>query len=92
MQKEQLAPFYVTRALANYPQHTPLLAFTTGMDALARSIPSGNSMPLFCLKCISERAVELMAAEPRVKDAMGLVHLLAYLLLVVDIQVSCPSS
>ena len=51
-------------------------------------------MPLFCLKRISGRAVELMAAEPRLKDAMGLVHLLAYLLLVVDIQVrpSCPAS
>jgi hypothetical protein len=85
LQKEQLAPFYVERSLVNYPGATPLDGLTAGMDALARTLTPGSPATLFCLQRVCDRCLAL-TEDP--KAAMGLVHLLAYLLLVIDLQVS----
>jgi len=87
LQEEPLAPFYAERSLRNYPTATPLDGFTAGLDALARTLPPGSPAMPFCLRRISERCLALVG-DP--KAALGLVHLLAYLLLVVDLQVLPP--
>lgn len=93
LQKEQLVPFYVKRALANYPDSTPLPSLMMGMDALARSLPSGSPGILFCFERIQERAAELESGQisqslPGSDAKQGLLHLLIHLVLVMDIQVS----
>lgn len=88
VQSEQLAPFYVRRSLDNYPGGTPLQMFVTGMDALVRTLPAGSPAASLCFRRIARRASELARAGSQEEAAGGLVHLLAHLLLVVDLQVS----
>ena len=89
VQKQQLAPFYVRRALEGYPARTPLNALTTGMDALARSLPAGSPMVLLCLQRIAAHCLQMLRTgrEEDLQPALDLVHLLGYLLLVMDVQV-----
>ena len=86
-QREALAPFYVRRALDAFPERTPVGELLTGLDNLARTLPIGSAVLLVCLQRLSDRAVALLRDSGKdVGASLELVRLLAYLVLVLDIQ------
>jgi len=60
-QKEPLAPYYASRALAAYPARTPLAGLTAGYAELARTLPVGSAAASLALRRLAARAGELLA-------------------------------
>ena len=81
-------PFYVRRALDNYPTATPIKALTLGLDAIVRHLAEGSPAKLFCLKKVCGLTLELAAGRIGSELVMGLVHLQVYITLILDVQVS----
>lgn len=80
-------PFYMRRALENYPRATPLKSLTAGLDAIIRHLPESSPMKLLCIKRVCQRTAELLPGIQLHEQVLGLLHLQAYVLLVLDIQV-----
>ena len=81
-------PFYMQRSMENYPGGTALKSLTTGLDAIVRTLPPGSPAKLYCVKHVCERTLQLVAKGSAHEEGLGLVHLLAYVLLILDIDVS----
>ncbi len=60
LQKEPLAPYYASRALAAYPARTPLAGLTAGYAELARTLPVGSAAASLALRRLAARAGELL--------------------------------
>ena len=102
-QKSEVAPYYVARSLAGFPQRTPLAGLALGLETLAAHLAMGSSISLLVLEYVARRAQELLSAptvegsipaapggsdrSPSQSAGLQLIGLVARQLLLVDIQV-----
>ena len=90
LQKEELVPFYMSRALQGYPHCTPIAALSAGVDMIAREMPPGSPGTLLCLKSLGQHAIALLQqhniAQHSVKASLDMIRLLAQMQLVVEFQ------
>ena len=91
LQKQELVPFYIKRALEAYPSCTPITGLSAGVDAAMRELPSGSSVVLLTLQSLTKKASELMvqsakALQQNQQAGLDLVRLLTQMLLVVEYQ------
>ena len=90
VQKEELVPFYVRRALEGYPACTPIAGLSAGVDAVMRELQSGSPVVLLTLHGVAKRAAALLKdgskMEQNPQAGLDLVRLLAQMLLVVEFQ------
>ena len=90
MQKEELVPFYIKRALEGYPACTSITGLSAGVDAAMRELPSGSPVVLYTLHKLAQHASELLNASIMLQQSsqagLDLVRLLAQMLLVVEFQ------
>lgn len=90
LQKEELIPFYMKRALEAYPSCTHISGLSAGVDAAMRELPSGSPVVLLTLHSLADHASALLSASGRMKHnpeaGLDLIRLLAQMLLVVEFQ------
>lgn len=90
LQKEELIPFYMKRALEAYPSCTHISGLTAGVDAAMRELPSGSPVVLLTLHILVDRASALLFTNDGMKQnpeaALDLIRLLAQMLLVIEFQ------
>lgn len=90
LQKEELIPFYMKRALEAYPSYTHISGLSAGVDAAMRELPSGSPVVLLTLHSLADHASALLSASGRMKQnpeaGLDLIRLLAQMLLVVEFQ------
>ena len=90
-QKEQLVPFYMTRALGGYPGCTPINGLSAGVDSAMRELPCGSPVVLYMFHCLAKHTYSLMQKHGTDKQAetsagLDLLRLLTQMLLVVEFQ------
>lgn len=90
LQKEELIPFYMRRALEAYPSCTHISGLSAGVDAAMRELPSGSPVVFLTLHSLADHASALLSASGRTKHnpeaGLDLIRLLAQMLLVVEFQ------
>jgi len=90
LQKEELIPFYMKRALEAYPSCTHISGLSAGVDAAMRELPSGSPVVLLTLHSLADHASALLSATGGMKQnpeaGLDLIRLLAQMLLVVEFQ------
>ena len=90
LQREELVPFYMSRALQGYPHCTPIAALSAGVDMIAREMPSGSPGTLLCLERLAQHAIALLQqgsiAQHSMKASLDMIRLLAQMQLVVEFQ------
>ena len=91
LQKEQLVPFYMKRALEGYPGCTPISGLSAGVDSAMRELPCGTPVVLYMFRCLAKHTYSLMQQDKTHKQAetpagLDLLRLLTQMLLVVEFQ------
>ena len=91
LQKEQLVPFYMTRALGGYPGCTPINGLSAGVDSAMRELPCGTPVVLYMFHRLAKHTYSLMQQHVTDKQAetsagLDLLRLLTQMLLVVEFQ------
>ena len=90
LQRQELVPFYIKRALDAYPSCTPITGLSAGVDAAMRELPSGSSVVLLTLQSLATKASELLVQSKKLQQnqqaGLDLVRLLTQMLLVVEYQ------
>ncbi len=90
MQKEELVPFYIRRALEAYPACTSITGLSAGVDAAMRELPSGSPAVLLTLHSLAKHASDVLTDNIRLQQSpqagLDLIKLLAQMLLLVEFQ------
>lgn len=90
LQKEQLVPYYMERALEGYPGSTPITGLSVGVDSAMRELPCGSPVVLFMLHCLAKHTYRLLQAgtnqQTKTPAGLDLLRLLTQMLLVVEFQ------
>lgn len=90
LQKEELVPFYIKRALEGYPACTPITGLSAGVDAAMRELPSGSPVVLLTLHSLAHHASALLKdsrdLQQNQQAGLDLIQLLAQMLLVAEFQ------
>lgn len=90
LQKEQLVPFYMARALEGYPNCTSITGLSAGVDAAMRELPSGSPVVLYMFRCLAKHTYTSLQRgankQAGIQDGLDLLRLLTQMLLVVEFQ------
>ena len=86
LQKEQLVPFYMERALEGYPSCTPITGLSAGVDAAMRELPSGSPVVLYMFRRLAKHTYSLLQQGTNKQHGLDLLQLLTQMLLVVEFQ------
>lgn len=71
-----------------FPQITPIESLTHGLDALVRSIPSGDPVSALIIVKSCQKLEQVSKEALQDKNGKELALLIGYLLLILDIQAS----
>ena len=91
LQKEQLVPFYMERALEGYPGCTPINGLSAGVDSAMRELPCGTPVVLHMFCLLAKHTDSLMQQDgthtkAEARAGLDLLRLLTQMLLVVEFQ------